>query len=95
MLAIRFTPEAESTYLALIVQLQSRWGDKIVAKMESKVEKALRQISLSPYMYPVVNEKYELRKCVLHKNCSLFYKVFNEYILVTWFWDNRQNPLFE
>lgn len=93
MLNIRFTPEAEQTYRALIDQLQSRWGDKFVMKMEAKVEKVLSQISISPLMYPVADETHQLRRCVLHKNCSLFYKVYDGYILVAWFWDNRQSPL--
>ena len=94
MLDIRFTPEAELTYQALAAQLQAQWGEKFVAKLEHTTEKALKRISKSPAMYPVVLEKHDLRKCVLHKNCSLFYKVYDEYILVTWFWDNRQQPLF-
>jgi hypothetical protein len=93
MLDIRFTPEAESTYRALVGQLQSQWGEKYVTRFELRVEKALNQISISPTIYPIILENHELRKCVLHKNCSLFYKVYDRYILVTWFWDNRQQPL--
>ena len=93
MLDIRFTPEAESTYRALVDQLQSQWGEKYVSRFEVKVEKVLNQISISPAMYPIVLENHELRRCVLHKNCSLFYKVYDDYILITWFWDNRQQPL--
>ena len=93
MLNVRFTPEAESTFRALVYQLQSQWGEKFVSKLELKVEKVLSQISVSPTMYPIVLEQHELRRCVLHKNCSMLYKVYDDYILVTWFWDNRQEPL--
>lgn len=93
MLDIRFTPEAESTYRAITDQLQSRWGEKIVSKFEVKVNKVLNQISISPTIYPILLENHELRRCVLHKNCSMFYKVYDNYILVVWFWDNRQQPL--
>ncbi len=93
-LGIRFTPEAGETYYALIIQLQERWGDKFVSEFEAKVDKSVKIISEAPYIYPIVNEANEIRKCILHKNCSMFYKIFDDRIEIFCFWDNRQDPLF-
>ncbi|WP_295791358.1 type II toxin-antitoxin system RelE/ParE family toxin [Mucilaginibacter sp.] len=91
---LRFTPEAEETFDSLASQLQQRWGDTYVAKFEAKVFKALKTIAGAPFLYPVVEETTGIRKCILHKNCSMLYMVNNHDIVIAYFWDNRQDPLF-
>lgn len=87
------TPWAEETYSLLAEQLRQRWGENFVSKFEAKIEKCLKVILMSPYIYPIAEENTELRKCLLHKNCSMLYKVDNDVILIVCFWDNRQDPL--
>jgi plasmid stabilization system protein ParE len=90
---IKFTPEAEETYDALSTQLRERWGDRFVIKFEDKISKCLDTISNTPYLYPVADERTEIRKCILHKNCSMLYKVYQDTVVIVCFWDNRQEPL--
>ncbi|MBS1524973.1 MAG: hypothetical protein JST19_04955 [Bacteroidetes bacterium] len=90
---VKFTPKAGETYDALVAQVRQRWGDKFVVRLESKIARAIHLISTSPYSYPVAEESLEIRRCVLHKNCSMLYKVYDEVILIICFWDNRQEPL--
>ena len=92
---IKFTPEAEETYDAVVAQLRQRWGDRFVINFETRVIKSLHTIIKTPYLYPVADGHTEVRKCVLHKNCSLLYKIYDNTILVVCFWDNRQEPLIE
>jgi len=87
------TPWAEETFTLLTNQLRQRWGDGFVTKFETKVEKCIRTIVMSPYIYPVIEENMELRKCVLHKNCSMLYRIVEEGVLIVCFWDNRQDPI--
>lgn len=91
---IRFTPESGITYTAVVTQLQERWGEKIVLQFETKVKKSLRTISSNPYLYTVAHEALQLRKCILHKNCSMLYKIYDREVLIVAFWDNRQDPTF-
>lgn len=90
---IKFTPEAEETYESLIDQLRQRWGDRFVLKFETKVLKCLDTITTTPYLYPVAEENTGVRRCILHKNCSMLYNVYDSTILIVCFWDNRQDPL--
>ncbi len=92
-LAIRFAVEAEETYDSIVSQLRERWGDKYVVKFEKKLSKVLEIIAKTPLVYPIAQENIETHKCVLHKNCSLFYKVNEDDIEIVYFWDNRQDPL--
>jgi hypothetical protein len=91
---IRFIPEAEETYKDLVNQLQNRWGDQFVGKFEAKVLKCINAISTSPYLYQIVDENTEIRKCLLHKNCSMYYKLNTDNIVIVCFCDNRQDPIF-
>ena len=90
---LRFIPEAQETYDAVVTQLRDRWGEKFVLKFENKVAKAFKTILSTPYLYAVVEENTETRKCILHKNCSMLYRIQNDVILVICFWDNRQDPI--
>jgi plasmid stabilization system protein ParE len=92
---LKFTPEAEETYKAVILQLRSQWSDAFALKFEIKVLKCLNLISSTPYLYSVVEGIPDIRKCFIHKNCAMFYRVNEEsnVILIVCFWDNRQDPI--
>jgi len=90
---IKFSPKAESTFDDLVTQLEQRWGGKFVDKFKDKVSKTLDLISETPYVYPIAPENSILRKCILHKNCSMLYRIYNDNIEIIYFWDNRQDPM--
>jgi len=91
---IIFSLKAEETYEAVVTQLRERWGDRFVKKFEAKLDVCFKNLTATPYMYPTGEENLEQRKCALHKNCSMFYRVSNDKVLIDYFWDNRQEPLF-
>ena len=92
-LAIKFAVEAEETYDSIVSQLRERWGDKFVLKFEDKVSQVVAIIAQTPLIYPIAKENTETRKCVLYKNCSMYYKVNDDNIEIVYFWDNRQDPI--
>jgi plasmid stabilization system protein ParE len=93
VLPIRFSQESEETFESVIHELRQRWGEKFVAKFKAKTIKSLNTISNNPYLYAVADLDRDIRKCVLHSNCSVFYKIQDQYIMILYFWDNRQDPL--
>jgi plasmid stabilization system protein ParE len=90
---IKFSSKAETTFNNIIIQLEQRWGGKFVNKFKDKVSKSLDLIADTPLIYSVAPENPALRKCILHKNCSLLYRIHNDEIEIVYFWDNRQEPL--
>jgi plasmid stabilization system protein ParE len=52
----------------------------------------LNLICQNPQVFASSKRNPEVRKCVVHKNISFFYKVTNENIIVLAIIDNRQNP---
>jgi plasmid stabilization system protein ParE len=90
---VRFGPESGVTFDAVVKQLLERWGEKTVLQFEAKVRGCIKTLSSNPYLFAIANHEMELRKCVLHKNCSILYKVYETEVLIVAFWDNRQQPL--
>jgi hypothetical protein len=75
---IKFTPEAEETYVTVMEQLRQRWGDKFVLKLASRISKCLDVLASTPYLYPIIDETTGIRRCVLHKNCSMLYNIYDD-----------------
>jgi len=68
--------------------------DSFVVRFEAKIAQCITMLSVNPFIYQNVNEEMEVRRCVLHKNCAMFYKVQNDEVLIIYFADNRQDPFF-
>jgi plasmid stabilization system protein ParE len=91
---LAFTPEAEETFDLLIDQLLVRWGIKTVLKFQELTSICLDKISENPFLYQVIEENTEIRKCVVHTNCSILYRIFLNKVEIICFWDNRQDSVF-
>ncbi|RXP44319.1 type II toxin-antitoxin system RelE/ParE family toxin [Lutibacter sp. HS1-25] len=79
----------------LFVGILEYWVKKNKSNTFSKkllklVTERTSQISEKPFIYKSTDFK-DVRVASL-KNFSIYYKVTDEQILVTAFWDNRQNP---
>jgi len=91
---LKFGTQAGLSYQAIITQLYERWSEKTALKFEEKVKVSLELISENPLLHPLIDEILQLRKCIVHKNCSILYRVYEKDILIVCFWDNRQEPMF-
>ncbi|GAB1463086.1 hypothetical protein MASR2M52_11170 [Pedobacter sp.] len=72
--------------------LEQVWGDKYVSNFIVNTERTLKLISKYPAIYELIPNLADVRKAVLHKNCSFLYRVKNETIELLVFWDTRQEP---
>lgn len=93
-LTLVFSRQAKETYAAIQVQLYNRFGETTLKKFERKTIKTLDLILRSPLMFKSITDNPNIRKGLIHKNCSVFYEVKPNEIEVLFFWDNRQDPIF-
>ncbi|MFD2873603.1 type II toxin-antitoxin system RelE/ParE family toxin [Mucilaginibacter ximonensis] len=89
-----FTDEADDTFDLIGRQILERWGEQELFKFRSRVYKVIDTISKSPLIFQVVDGTANLRKAVIHGNCSIFYEIKGNIISISFFWDNRQDPIF-
>lgn len=89
-----YSDRAVETFDIIKEQVNSKWGQKHAEIFEQRILQIINLIKLSPFVFESVNKDYNLRRCVIHKNCSMFYEVNSFQIIIHFFWDNRQKPLF-
>jgi plasmid stabilization system protein ParE len=91
-LPVRWTAEAEESFAQIIEHLEEKWSEKEVKKFIRTVNKVLKQISGFPRMYEASTSNPGVRKGFVAKQCSLFYEITEECIVLLFFWDNRRKP---
>jgi plasmid stabilization system protein ParE len=57
-----------------------------------QVEKCIGLLKQHPYLYRESDQKKGVRRCVITKQVSLYYRVQDDAIQIITLTDNRQNP---
>ena len=87
-----WSPQSENDFLDILNYLHENWDNKVVFKFIDITEELIHQISLNPKQFPLIQKKNKVRKCVISKHNSLYYRERREYIDVLRIYDNRQDP---
>ena len=90
---IVWTKTARQSFVNLLVSIQDDWGDEKALAFAEKVEKVIVSISERPLLYPrsFHFEDSDIRKCVLSKQTSLYYRVSDSRVTLLTFFANRRN----
>jgi plasmid stabilization system protein ParE len=72
--------------------LINNWSIKSSAKFLDKVDKTIVLLLENPEFYPFWNTSNNIRKAIIVKQITLFYKVKENTIEILLFWNNYQNP---
>ena len=89
---IIWSPLSEADFEKVLDYLYKSWNEQVALGFMTDVEKILNQISKQPRQFPLVNEKRKVRKCVVSKHNSIFYREKKECVELLRFFDNRQTP---
>jgi hypothetical protein len=68
------------------------WGKSALTKFLMKLERIIYQITINPKQYPEINTRLKIRKCVVTKQNTLFYKIKGENIEIVRLYDTLQDP---
>lgn len=90
-LEIRWTKRAEKSFDKIVRNIEENWSERSAKKFVRKTDKVLRLMSENPNLFPE-SQKKGIRKGLITKQTSVYYKVFKNIIRLITFWDNRQNP---
>ncbi len=83
---------AENDFSIILEYLYENWNVKIVNKFIDIVDQLIFQISKNPSQFPIINQSTNIRKCVITKHNSLYYRANKDKIEILRIYDNRQNP---
>jgi plasmid stabilization system protein ParE len=76
----------------ILEYLQEEWGEKSKNDFVKKLKKKFDQISNNPASCKKSSKKNNLRKCLVTKQCSFYYRIINNEIEIITLIDNRQDP---
>lgn len=91
-LTIRYSLRARQEEIELLEYILNRYGENTAKKVYNKIEKVLSEIASMPDMYRSSRRKEGLRKCVLSKQTSIYYRVKGDYLEIVSFRANRKDP---
>ncbi|MCB0400092.1 MAG: hypothetical protein KDD26_10820 [Winogradskyella sp.] len=91
---IIWTRLANITYREVFENLEWRWTKKEMRDFRDLTNELLEKVKKGQVTHPYANKSLDIRKGIVHKNVSLFYKEDkenNKIYLITFF-NNRMDP---
>lgn len=89
---IIWSPAAEKDAKQILDFITTKRSNRVAAKFPDKLDDIIRLIADNPKLFPVIEYNLGVRKCVITKQSSLFYRISNETIEIIRLFDTRQNP---
>jgi plasmid stabilization system protein ParE len=87
-----WSPASERDFEAILEYLQIKWSRRVISKFINKVDDNIGLILEDPKIFPVINEELQIRKSVITKQNSLYYREINQKIEIVRLFDTRQDP---
>lgn len=91
-LHIQYSQRARFEYKDLIKYVVQKFGLDKATRIDNLFERIIFQISVNPKMYPIFDRKRKIRRCVISKQTSLYYRVSGKYLELISFRGNLMNP---
>ncbi len=87
-----WSPLAENDFASILQYLQENWDSVVVSKFIELTDEIIKQVTINPKQFPVIQKSKRIRKCVITKHNTLFYRERKYYIDVLRIYDTRQDP---
>ena len=83
---------AENDFTSILDYLQIHWDNNVVNDFIIITEGVIGQIAANPRQFPIIHKKKRVRKCVITKHNTLFYRDRKGSIDILRIFDTRQDP---
>jgi plasmid stabilization system protein ParE len=91
-LPVKWSPSSKEEFADLLNYVEVHFRLDAALALLDKTERAIDNISKQPELFPVSDKSPAIRKAVITKQTSLFYRIRPTEIQLLHFWDNRRNP---
>ncbi len=89
---IKWTDHALKELSETFAHLENNWSERELQKLSRKIEKTLELISYNPKLFQKTSIKKDVRRAVVTKHNSLYYRINIETIEILSFFSTRKNP---
>lgn len=86
-----WSDEAIFNLRSIIEYLENRWTKKEIRKFAKLLDKQLKLIQSNPYLFAEGINSNGLRKSVLSRQTTIYYRLSGEEIRIITLFDNKQN----
>lgn len=88
-----WSPSSKTDIVNISQYLMHEWGKNVLSRFLLKLNRLISQIVVNPKQYPLINRKLSVRKCVITKQNTLYYRIKNQNIEIVRIYDTRQDPV--
>ena len=89
---IVWSDEALSNLKNILTYLENNWSKKEINKFATLLDRQLNRIQNNPFLFAESESRSTIRKSVLTKQVSIYYRIKNKTVELISLIDNRQNP---
>jgi plasmid stabilization system protein ParE len=89
---IVWSPLAENDLANILAYLNEKWDEKVTNQFIDLTDEIIGQISVNPKQFPVIYKKKKIRKCVLTRHNTMFYRDSKSQVEILRIYDTRQDP---
>ncbi|MEP2170698.1 MAG: type II toxin-antitoxin system RelE/ParE family toxin [Polaribacter sp.] len=89
---IFWTDHALSELEETIEYLENKWTERELKIFSAKLDHTIELISKSPEIFPTSIDKNGVRKAVVEKYNTLYYRINNKNVEIISLFSNRKNP---
>lgn len=87
-----WSPAAEKDLESILEYLQLNWNDRIIVRFINKVDDTINLILEDPKIFPIINAELQIRKNVVSKQNTIYYRENAGKIEIVRLFDSRQDP---
>jgi len=87
-----WSDEALINLKSIINYLEQRWTKREIKKFSQLLNRQLELIENNPHLFAESDKSKDLRKAVLSRQTTIYYRIINFEIHIITLFDNRQNP---
>lgn len=88
---IKWSSLADDDFAKILEYLETRWNKNVCLKFIIKLDFCIDLIYKTPNQFPFLNSKLKIRKCVVTKQNTLYYRETETRIEILRLYDTRQN----
>lgn len=89
---LRWSDRALNETIRLAEYLMNEWGEEVTLRVKEQIDNSAVRIQQSPEHFAIFSKGKNIRRCVMSRQTSIFFKVYKNEILIISVFDNRQNP---
>lgn len=90
--SIIFSDRASDELTSVLEYIENEWSLRISNEFTKLFNEKIINIQSNPFLYPPFRNKKNVRRCIISKHVSLYYRIKSDEIQIITLFDNRRDP---